>query len=361
MNKVGELNKPFYDPEKNYKDNFTQGPFNSFGNGVRYKNKGEPRNSFLGNKIYLPFGIPAGPLLNSRFIKFAFEKGFDICTYKTVRSRKYPCNQWPNILAVKVVGDLTIEKARKGVIADNNYNEPLSITNSFGVPSYSPDFWQEDMEKAVQSAGKGQVMIGSFQGTPKGDGDVQAYIDDYILTARLVKETGALVLEANLSCPNEGKADLLCFDVQTVQKIAEGIKNKIGNTPLLLKLAYFETDNLLRRFVKAVGLIVDGLVAINTIPANILDKNGKQALPGEGRMRSGVCGRAVQWAGLDMVKRLRELRQELNLNYSIIGVGGVTKPEDYKKYRQAAADVVMSATGAMWNPYLAEEIKKNYL
>ncbi|MEK9161093.1 MAG: diguanylate cyclase, partial [Patescibacteria group bacterium] len=42
------------------------------------------------------------------------------------------------------------------------------------------------------------------------------------------------------------------------------------------------------------------------------------------------------------------------------GVGGVTRPEDYKEYRDAGADVVMSATGAMWNPYLAKEIKDAY-
>ena len=43
--------------------------------------------------------------------------------------------------------------------------------------------------------------------------------------------------------------------------------------------------------------------------------------------------------------------------FSITGVGGVMTPEDYLDYRSAGADVVMSATGAMWNPYLAEEIK----
>ncbi len=32
-------------------------------------------------------------------------------------------------------------------------------------------------------------------------------------------------------------------------------------------------------------------------------------------------------------------------------------PEDYFEYRSVGADAVMSATGAMWNPYLAQEIK----
>lgn len=58
-----------------------------------------------------------------------------------------------------------------------------------------------------------------------------------------------------------------------------------------------------------------------------------------------------------MVERLKHLREENGLDYQIIGVGGVTTPDDYQRFREAGADAVMSATGAMWNPYLAQEIK----
>jgi hypothetical protein len=43
---------------------------------------------------------------------------------------------------------LTLEKAEAGLIGDTNYHEPLSITNSFGVPSQGPDFWQVRFEKS---------------------------------------------------------------------------------------------------------------------------------------------------------------------------------------------------------------------
>ena len=38
-------------------------------------------------------------------------------------------------------------------------------------------------------------------------------------------------------------------------------------------------------------------------------------------------------------------------------MGGVIRPEDYKAYREAGANAVMSATGAMWNARLAQDIK----
>ena len=69
---------------------------------------------------------------------------------------------WPNVLAVNPEGDLAPDRTLGG---DEDYSEPLSITNSFGVPSFDPEFWQTDMADAVAHARRGQVVVGSFQGT----------------------------------------------------------------------------------------------------------------------------------------------------------------------------------------------------
>lgn len=348
---------PFYDPTLSYEDNLEQGPFGEFAEvGMIERHDYNPTYSFLGSKVYTPFGIPAGPLINANFVSAAFKKGFDICVYKTVRSRALPCHPQPNVLAVQVEGDLTLEKAQGELIATSDYTEPLSITNSFGVPSLEPEQWQPDMKKAVEAAGEGQVMVGSFQGTKSESGNPEDLITDYVLAAQLVKETGAKILEANLSCPNEGTADLLCFDVDRVEVIARKIKEEIGNTPLLMKFAYFESNEQLEKLVKHLGPIIDGFSAINTIPAAIVNREGDQALPGEGRLRSGVCGSSIQWAGLDMVKRLNRLRSHHEMKFTIVGVGGVMSVDAYKAYRQAGADAVMSATGAMWHPDLGRKI-----
>ena len=351
------MKQPFYDPTLSYEENMSDGPFGEFADSVSIDRADyNPTYSFLGSKVYTPFGIPAGPLINARFVKAAFKKGFDICVYKTVRTRFLPCHPYPNVLAVQLEGDLTLEKAQGELIATSDYAAPLSITNSFGVPSLEPAEWQPDMKTAVEAAGEGQVMVGSFQGTKSTSGNPEDLIADYVLAARLVKETGAKILEANLSCPNEGTADLLCFDVDRVEIIARRIKEEIGNTPLLMKFAYFESNEHLERLVKQVGPIIDGFSAINTIPSSILNEHGTQALPGEGRLRSGVCGAGIKWAGLDMVKRLARLREHLEMKFALVGVGGVMSVSDYKAYRQAGADAVMSATGAMWQPGLGKEI-----
>lgn len=356
---------PFYDPEKSYEENYEKGPFGAFADGKVLENKGEgvafalsPQYDFLGFKVNLPFGIPAGPLINGKFAQAALDKGFDIVTYKTVRSEKYPCHPWPNVLSVKIEGDLTEDLARNKLIANHEYSQPLSITNSFGVPSSEPEFWQKDLKNLLDKIKPGQIVVGSFQGTKKEGQSTEEYINDYRITAKMLKDVGVKVIEVNFSCPNEGSNNLLCFDIERSVRVAEAIKEVIGEIPLIIKIAYFEDEEVLRNLVQEIGNIVEGISAINTIAAEIVDENGKQALPGEGRAKSGVCGHAIKWAGLDMVKRLKKLREKMRYKFTIIGVGGVTTPDDFFEYQKAGADIVMSATGAMWNPYLAQEIKE---
>ena len=353
----------FYDPALSFQDNYRLGPFLDVRAAVREcaepaVSSTAPMHTFLGRPVRVPFGIPAGPLVHSRSVQAALAAGFDLPVYKTVRTRAWASHPWPNVLAVQVEnGRLHPTDAR--LTTHNDFSSPsLSVTNSFGVPSMSPDIWQPDMAAAVQIAGLGQVVIGSFQGTPNSSGDVDEYIADFVQAARLVRETGARILEVNLSCPNEGNAHLLCFDTERAARVIEAIKAEIGELPLIAKIAYFPDEDALRRLVDGVGRAADAIAAINTISAEIVDGEGKQALPGDGRLRSGVGGSAIRWAGLEMVERLARLREKLGLKFSIVGIGGVSTPGDYAAYRVAGADAAMSATAAMWNPSLAQQIKQ---
>ncbi len=352
------LRAPFYDPEKSYDENYDAGPFGAFADTEVMAQDGEPTQDFLGKKVYAPLGIPAGPLLNSAFCKAAFEKGFDICVYKTVRSGTFPCHPFPNVLAIHPDGDLTMEALKSPLIADTTYTAPLSITNSFGVPSKEAVVWQEDVRKAVAAAGKGQVLVLSFMGTVRPNQTQQEFIDDYILAAKLSFETGVPVLETNLSCPNIGNEGLVCYNADVTEKVAKGIRDVIGDTPFILKVGYYQDDAQLEKLAEIANEYADSVSGINTLQAEVRDEACNQALPGSpARLRSGVCGAGIKWAGLDFVRRLTAIRDKRGFTFSVEGVGGVLNAEDYKAYRDAGADSVMTATGAMWNPYLAREIK----
>lgn len=354
------LHTPYYDPEKSYEENFKKGPYGAFVDKKIFRDKGEPQYEFLGQKVYLPFGIPAGPVLNSKFVKGALEKGFDLVVYKTVRSDVFSCHPFPNVLKVNLKGNLTLKRAQKPITTSAKYNEPLSITNSFGVPSKSPKDWIKDVKKAISYAGKGQVTILSFMGTVKKNQTENEFVEDFALSAKYALQTGAKILEVNLSCPNIGNEGLVCYNLDVTEKSLKAIRKVIGKTPLIVKTGYFENAENLKKFAEIVNKYAQAVSAINTIAAPVVDKKGNQALPGSPmRLKSGVCGTVIRWAGLDMVKRLAELRKKNKFSYKIIGVGGVMNVNDYKKYINAGADAVMSATGSMWNSYLAQEIKKH--
>lgn len=355
------LYKPFYDPTKTYEDNYNLGPFGIFNTTRKYQESKILQYDFLGFKVNLPFGIPAGPLLNSKYVLGAFESGFDIAVYKTVRTSTYPCHPFPNILSARIKGDLTLDKAKDPIVADTNYIEPLSITNSFGVPSRDPSIWQEDVRRAISYEGVGQIMVLSFMGTVKKGQTQKEFVDDFVLAAELARETGAKILEANLSCPNIGNEGLVCYNLPITERVVKGIRQKIGSTPLVLKIGYYENDKDLEKLSQIANEYADCVSGINTIPARIVDKNGKQALPGPNREKSGVCGSSIKWAGIETVKRLRNIKKKNNFKFAIEGVGGVIDPSDYFDYLKAGADSVMSATGAMWNPLLAQEIKQKVI
>lgn len=356
------LHPPFYDPTKSYEDNYDQGPFGAFADNQIYEQPGEPQHEFLGHKVYLPFGIPAGPILNSKFVKGAFHKGFDVVVYKTVRADIFPCHPYPNVLPLNLEGDLTLEKAKTNQVTKETYTEPLSITNSFGVPSKPAPTWQADVKKAISYAGKGQVLVLSFMGTVKENQTQDEFIADFQTAAKLAYETGAKIVEANLSCPNIGNEGLVCYNLEVTEAVSKAIRTVIGSTPLVLKIGYFQDEQQLEKLAAIADKYAQAISAINTIAAPVVDSTGQQALPGSPmRLKSGICGTGIKWAGVDTVKRLCAIKEKNNYSFSIDGVGGVMNKQDYLDYKHAGADAVMSATGAMWNPHLAQEIKQSLL
>lgn len=350
----------FFDPAKTFDDNFDHGPF--LAAGPAYQNKGEPSYTFLGHKLYAPFGIAAGSLPTSKHVAGAFRRGFDVVCYKTQRSVPFPCNEFPNVVYLDVEGDLTLEKAANphvGHRASDKPPEQVTITNSFGNPSRGPDFWVEDMKRAAKAQGKGQLLISSVVGTIQDGFSQQDYYEDFARTAKLAVSAGAPVIEVNLSCPNVASEGVLCYTRDAVVEVCRRTKEAIGDVPLIAKLGYFspEQQRLLEQIVLDTKDYLSAFSVINTIQTAVVDEQGEQLLPGKGRLRAGVCGSGIKWAGIDMVKRLDALRKKHGLDYEIIGVGGVMKPSDFHDYRSAGADVVQSVTAAMWNDQLAAEIK----
>lgn len=354
---------PFYDSTKSYEDNYQKGPFGDFTSFPTDQLPSAKQVTFLGFKLDLPFGIPAGPLLNSKFVTAAWRWGFSLSTYKTVRGNDYACHPHPNVIKVEMQRDIHPGETVVGSIDTSTIDVTKDgITNSFGVPSRPPEVWQQDVKKGMVEMKPGNLMILSFMGTKKDGMTATEYVEDFAKTAKLAKDTGAPILEVNFSCPNVGKEGLICNEVETSRSILEAIKAVRGNVPLLVKIGYFPPDqqNTLEALLTAIHENASGVAAINTIQAKVTDEKGAQMLPGSPvRLFSGICGATIRWAGLEMAERIVEVKKRKGWkDFVVIGVGGVTTPADYQKYMNLGVDAVQSATGAMWNPRLAVEIRK---
>ncbi len=350
----------FYDPAHTYEENYQEGPWGDF--GALHSGDGKSYGELFGQALTSPIGIGAGILPTSRHIAAAVSAGFDPVTYKTVRRIARNSNPYPNIVRLYPKGlDIHPDDTVLGDPDIGNLNVTTDgVTNSFGVPSKTPDVWQPDLARAVEETRGKATLIASFMGTMHEGMTPEEYIADFIETARLVRDTGVPVMEVNLSCPNiSGIHGLVCHDIETSTTILEALHEAKGKTPLLVKIAYFAPDAPLESLLEAAHRYANGVVAINAIHAKVVGKDGKQLFPGDAsRLYSGTCGRTVRWAGLAMAQRIVSYKRRKGWkNFVVVGIGGVTTVQDWKRYRDIGVDIVESVTGANWRPELAGEIR----
>ncbi|MBN4054737.1 dihydroorotate dehydrogenase [Nitrospira defluvii] len=353
---------PTYRIDLSYEDNYKRGPFFSQKIPRRTIVK---RHLLLGFEVNSRIGVPAGPLLNSNWIKTYAALGFDLPVYKTVRTCFMPSHPSPNCLILDLKEAIQEKEIGGRLTTAPNFGQDwtgeISITNSFGMPSRDPKEWQEDVAKAKNYLDHGQILIVSVVGTP-GQGNDLA--EDYALGASMAVDAGADIVEINLSCPNVISGEGILFtDPGASSRVSSIVKKKIGATPLLIKMGYIPNPALLEKVVTANASHVEGIASVNTLPFEVVQADGSPALQGKGRLRSGVCGAAIKSCAMTQARRLVDLKNKKHFDFIIVGVGGAMTTHDIRAYFDLGVDAVMSATGAMWDPYLAykywEEEKGN--
>ena len=359
MKESDVLPPPIYDIRKSYDENYQFGPFFS---GIAPKQISPiQRTSFLGKIVSSRLGIPAGPLLNSKWIGFYAQMGFDILTYKTVRSHYHPSYPNPNCLYVPYHKSFDLDDLTHPLIGTLAYNpsslSDITITNSFGMPSQAPEVWMEDVGKALNLLSDGQVIVVSVVGTQKDDSDLAS---DFVRTAKLAQEAGADFIEVNFSCPNvKGKEGQLYQNPDASGAILKRLRIELGSgVSLIMKVGFIENPAQIASLVEQTSPFLDAISAINTVTGQIINPEGRPALPGQGRERAGLCGGGVKPLSLRTIQSLKKAIKNQGKPLALIGVGGFNTVEDYPDFRDAGADFVMSATGAMWDPFLAYHVKQ---
>ena len=345
--------QPLYDIARSFQDNIAQ-PLAA----PEYSKRAAYRQlvPFFDYTIQSRIGASACPVMHSAGIATLAQLGYDVLTYKTIRSAPSPVHPLPNILYAHIDHALTAERLETVVTASARQPHPqdmLAIANSFGNASESPDQVKLDIAKARAALGKNQVLQVSIYGEGK---DEQSIIQSFVTAALCAYDAGAQVIELNLSCPNiVGGKGLVYNDLSLTRSLVRAIVQAVPHIPVTAKTGIFTCKKSLHDFACMLARSgARGICGINSVPMRIVDTHGLPAF-GENRPIAGISGAPIRPLAHGFVTQVAQINHDEHLCLTIIGVGGVTSPEHFDDLLTAGADIALSATGMMWRPTLAQE------
>jgi dihydroorotate dehydrogenase len=194
------------------------------------------------------------------------------------------------------------------------------------------------------------VNIGKTKVVP--DDDQAAVEADYAKSTRLLAPF-ADYLVVNVSSPNTpGLRNLQAVEklqplLEHVRRTADTVTSR--RVPLLVKIAPdLADDDVLAVADMALTIGLDGIIATNTTTsrAGLVSPDAEVEAIGNG----GLSGRPVRERALEVT---RLLRGRLGAGTTIIGVGGITTPEDARARLEAGADLLQGYSafvyeGPLW-------------
>lgn len=342
-----------YDIHATYEENYRRGPRFE---GTAPEIPESPEKSFLGLTVGSRIGIAAGLLLNSKWILGYAGRGFDLLTYKTVRSRHRPCYPLPNWVFVDDGGQA------EGPVrsTEPDFSDPSHVSSAvcFGMPSMAPEVWREDVARAKAGLQEGQRLIVSVVASPGEGWSAEQVAEDFAVCAGWAAEAGADIIEANFSCPNVCTSEGSIFlDAELSGVIAEALRKALGAHPFLIKVGYFPEESNLRDFLQAVGGKAGGITIVNGISRPVLHSDGRPVF-GESFVKAGVLGRSIHEPSVRNVRAAKRMIADEGLDLSIAAVGGVSTVGDFGDFFEAGADAVMLGSSPMYLPNLAAEARR---
>ncbi len=306
---------------------------------------------FCGLPTTGPLGVPAGPLLNGKWCLYYASLGFDVVTYKTVRSGRRDCYALPNLVPV-TCGDLKGSETRLSEASTMSGSWAVS----FGMPSTDPDVWRRDIEATRKRLPDGKILSVSVVGTVQDGWSIDDLAADYANCAKWAIESGADCIETNFSCPNVSTCDgQLYQNVANALIVTQRVRQTIGAKPFIIKIGHVTQNELASQVVEELGPVVDAMAMTNSVATTVEQSDGELLFDGQPR---GICGRGTYQASLTQAKHFASLIKEKEQSVKVIAVGGIASADQVQESLEAGAHAAHIATAAMVNPAIALEIKQ---
>ncbi len=149
--------------------------------------------------------------------------------------------------------------------------------------------------------------------------------------------------ELNLSCPNTAHGGIeFGAEPESVAQIVAQCR-KVTKRPIAVKLSPVLPD-IAGMAIVARDAGADAVTVVNTLPG-YLERGGTPLL---GNGNGGVSGPVLLPVGVLATRRIRERAPD----FTIIGVGGITRAADVAQYLRAGASLVAIGTAALADPRL---------
>jgi len=174
-------------------------------------------------------------------------------------------------------------------------------------------------------------------------------VEEYFeMAKRLDREEGIKAIEVNISCPNV-KAGGIAFgtDPEAAASVTHAVKKATG-LPVIIKLTPNVTDiTEVARKVASAG--ADAISLINTLLGMAIDIQCRR--PALANVFGGLSGPAIKPVALRMVWQVVRA-----VDIPVIGVGGISTPEDAIEFLIAGARAVEIGTATLIRPSTAEDL-----
>src|SRR2546425_891841 len=237
-----------------------------------------PGGKFLDHPLNSPIGIAAGPLLNSKWVEAYSRVGFDVLTYKTVRSMAMPAHALPNIRPVENREHAAIATRKTQI------DSQPTLAVSLGMPSAEPEVWRKDVRRAKDRIGSGQVLIVSVVGTWAPGMDAEQLVQDYARCAAWAAEAGGDAIEVHLAVPDPfaEQPQLIYENIPLAAQILYRVRTTMPK-PVLAKLGVFRTPRVLHETGTKLASWASGFVMTHGVRRRVVDEEGNAAFEGAGR------------------------------------------------------------------------------
>jgi dihydroorotate dehydrogenase (NAD+) catalytic subunit len=219
------------------------------------------------------------------------------------------------------------------------YETPAGMLNAIGLQNIGARAFLDDKLPKLRQL-KNIVVLANIFGYTR---------QDYEKTIQILNEgEGIAAYELNVSCPNTAHGGIqFGSDPRSLDEVVT-LAKRIARRPLIVKLSPNVTSIAqMAKIAENAG--ADAISLINTFVAMAIDATTRK--PRIANITAGLSGPAIKPIALRMVFDASKV-----VKIPVIGMGGISTPEDIAEFMLAGATAVQIGTASYWDPRATEKI-----